>query len=108
MSQIQHKPLSNEEYKRIKGKHPVTDLFLATGARISEINRIITQWQGDADYIDIKTKKSGSHLNRIWLTESAIKYIVQCKELGIDGKSNKTIERIVNKVFEENGIKGKK
>lgn len=101
---IVNKPLSNKEFAILSGKHPLSDLFLATGARIAEINRIINQWNGEADYIDIKTKKSGNKLNRIWLTEAAIKAIIDYRALGIKGKSNKTIERLIDKIFLQYGF----
>ncbi len=94
---IKHKPLTNNEYKVLYGKHPLTDLFLNTGARLMEVKRIIDTWDGGSNHVDIKTKKSGEKTNRVYLNEIAQTNLKQLNEF--KDKSLSTIKRKVSDIL---------
>lgn len=95
---VTYKPLTHEQYKIVKGKKALTDLILNTGARITEIKRIIDVWEEGMDYVDIKTKKSGSHTNRIYLSNDAQYNLSHLK--AFKNNSVRTLQRVVQNVSE--------
>lgn len=100
--QIVKKPISVEEYHRLKNFHPLTDLILNTGARIAEVKRLIDEWDGK-DYLDIKTKKSGDYTNRIYLNDKAIECLKKLNDF--KNKSIRTIGRKITDISKSIGIK---
>ena len=99
---IVRKPLSIEEYKKVKNSHPLVALILNTGARISEAKRLIDEYEEGMLHLDIKTKKS-IVTNRIYLNDMAI---IALKSLSTyKGKSVKTLARSFTSVSDKIGVK---
>lgn len=76
---IVKKPISNSQYKKLIGKHDLTDLILGTGARIAEVKRIIDEYVEGQDFVDVLTKKSQGVPNRFWLTENLCQKIMNLR-----------------------------
>ena len=107
---VTYKPLSNKEYSNLIGKFDLTNVFLLTGARIAEVTRILNQWDGESDYIDIKTKKS-TGTNRIQLLDKVKKSITnwrlnrEKKGLKLNDISTKLVDREIGRISDSVGIK---
>lgn len=102
---ITHKPLSNQEYTKVKGKDPLVDLFIYTGVRIAEMKRLIDGFyeKGISNgYVDITTKYSGTKTNRIFLTIEAIKCLKKLKYY--HGKAVRTLSQHIRNTSDKLGI----
>lgn len=100
---IKYKPLSLEEFAQLDGYHPLTDLSLNTGARISEIKRMVDLYKPGMTQIDILTKKSGKVSNRFYLNTKAqhcLEDLMVMKNVCV-----KTFSRKYKSISKEVGIK---
>lgn len=102
---IKKKPISNAEYNKLYGYHPLTDLSLNTGARITEIGRIIDEWEDGKDYVDVYTKMSGDTKNRFFLNRKSLDCIKQLREMGYANKSRWSLNAYYQKISDEMGFK---
>lgn len=102
-AQIKHKPLTRDQYNQIHGKYPLVDLSLNTGARTMELKRIVDNWDGESNYIDIKTKYSGKNKNRLWLNKNAIDALKRLDRNYYKGKVKRTYQRHLSKILKKYG-----
>lgn len=104
VAKVKHKPLTKSEKKKIVGQHPLVDCYLLTGLRLNEMKRVIDNWDGNTDHIDIRTKKSGTYENRIYLLDS-VKTHLKGLLRDFKGKNIKKYQLTILKVSNQVGIK---
>lgn len=89
-----YRPLTNEQLLQVKTKHPLVDLFLATGARIAEVHYLINHYEAKADTVFVPKKGTNGTKCPIYLSEHAQAILPQCV-LIYKGVSEKTLYRSV-------------
>lgn len=83
------KPLTNNQFEQVKNKHALVDLFLATGARIAEVNYLINNWKNE-DAIAIPKKGTGGTKCIIYLSKYAMELLPKV-QASYKGYTEKTI-----------------
>lgn len=105
-TKIVKKPISHKQLVELKKlNNPLANIILGTGVRIAELKRLVDSWDpvANPDYLDIVTKWSRGHTNRIFLTKE-VQFELTRAKMTMSGKTIRTYTNRFKDMKSESGI----